>query len=114
MPILNVFELQIFLSWIDRLEFPKPKKKKPKKKKKLQYSKTKKATQLAIKQHASIKCFRVILGLRCQILAQTLALSKFLHSLRAALNILYLLRPREDMACSHCKWSKYVEIAWIS
>ena len=33
MPILNVFELQIFLSWIDRLEFPKPKKKKPKKKK---------------------------------------------------------------------------------
>ena len=70
MPILNVFELQIFLSCrffffglID-LNFENPKKKKS------PIFKDKKTTHLAIKQRASMKCFQVILGLRCQILAQ--------------------------------------------
>ena len=70
MPILNVFELQIFLIWTNRLEFPKPNKQNKTKQNFLQYSKTKITTQQAIKQRAGMKCFRVILGLRCQILAQ--------------------------------------------
>ena len=70
MPTLNVLELQIFLIWTDRLEFPKPNKQNKTNQNFLQYSKTKITTQQAIKQRAGMKCFRVIIGLRCQILAQ--------------------------------------------